>query len=146
MKSQNVIFGVAVTVLIIATSFGQRGGAQVDQEPGQPPLAPNRVRNSTELSRIVENLQVRVERLEARAALGDSSIIESRSDGRAGLGLEQGTRAMQLLSFESDSVENPKSANNHPREADNKINGKPSVDILAKFLSISFSFYLPVYS
>ena len=45
-----------------------------------------------------------------------------------------------------ESVENPKSANNHPREADNKIKGKPSFDILAKFLSISFSFYLPVYS
>lgn len=101
MKSQNISFGIAASVLIIATSFGQAGRAQPSQDTPTPRVGQTRGASSANVAKIVEDLQHRVERLEAQAALRDSSFMEARSEGEAALGLEEGARAMQLLRFDS---------------------------------------------
>ena len=103
MNKQSVTTAIVLVVLLIAAATGQSGRTEAD---ANSPTLNQRQSGPTSISRmagVIENLELRIERLEARAALSDATIIENAPQlelTQAEMEIDANAKVLQLLRVE----------------------------------------------
>ena len=77
MNKQSVTTAIVLVVLLIATASGQSGRRELEKEPSSQNQSRRRPTNIRQIANVIENMESRIERLEARVALTDATIIEN---------------------------------------------------------------------
>ena len=103
MNKQSLTTAIVLVVILIATASGQSGRLEMDADPSTQKQSRRRPTSISQMAIMIENMETRIERLEARAALSDASIIENAPQLEltgAEKELDPNVKVLQLLRVE----------------------------------------------